>query len=76
MKKQLVGKEVRVFGKEDSPMFDFATCELVAIASTYIIVLLDKDEPEGGYFTLVPLAEISSIDTIPETIKENNNESH
>lgn len=68
MKKQLIGSEVRVFGKDDSPMFDFATCELVALTPTYIIVLLDKYEPEGGFLTLVPLTEISLLDNLPEAL--------
>ena len=72
--KQLIGSQVRVFDKDDHMMFEMWGCELVTITSTYIIVLITDEDPNDNYVTLVPLEEISSIDTIPETIKENNNE--
>ena len=64
-KHQLIGSEVRVFSHDDSLMFPFGSCQLVTITDTYIIVLLDRED-EGGFFSVIPLAEISLIDTLPE----------
>ena len=66
--KQLIGSQVRVFDKNDDMMFEMGCCELVTLTPTYIIVLITDENPDDSYVNLIPLAEISSIDTIPETI--------
>ena len=68
--KQLIGSQVRVFDKDDHMMFELGCCELMTITPTYIIVLITDEHPDDSYVNLIPLAEISSIDTLPEVISE------
>ena len=66
---QILGKQVRVFGRDDHMMFEMFCCELTSIEPTYITVLIDDGESNGGYTCVVPLAEITQIDTLPEVVE-------